>query len=105
MTKGETLALEEFPPFGKSLEIVKDQEELKEKTEENFDSLIDNVFSKLMNMSENEEHGAVSIIERELIKRALQNTGNNQLKAAKILKINRNTLANKIKKYDILSRK
>ncbi|MFQ5866519.1 MAG: helix-turn-helix domain-containing protein [bacterium] len=43
----------------------------------------------------------VSSIEKPLIGRILQNTKGNQLKAASILGINRNTLRSKIKKLGI----
>ncbi|OGF24352.1 hypothetical protein A3H66_02975 [Candidatus Falkowbacteria bacterium RIFCSPLOWO2_02_FULL_45_21] len=40
-------------------------------------------------------------MERPLIERVLERTGGNQLKAAKILGINRNTMRSKIKKLGI----
>jgi len=40
-------------------------------------------------------------IERPLLERALERTGGNQLKAAKILGINRNTMRSKIRKLGI----
>jgi len=39
--------------------------------------------------------------ERVLTEKALEHTGGNKRKAAQILGINRNTLSNKIKKYQI----
>ena len=44
---------------------------------------------------------AISKIEEQVIKQALEKTGGNRLKAAKILGINRNTLHSKIKKLGI----
>lgn len=44
---------------------------------------------------------AVDAIEKPLIERALERTWGNQLKAAKILGINRNTMRSKIKKFSI----
>ncbi|MCK4533580.1 hypothetical protein KAU39_07300 [bacterium] len=41
------------------------------------------------------------LIEKGLVLRALQETKGNQLRAAQILGINRNTLRNKIEKYKI----
>jgi DNA-binding protein Fis len=43
----------------------------------------------------------LSEVEKSLIALVLKETGNNQLKAAKTLGINRNTLRAKIKKYKI----
>lgn len=43
----------------------------------------------------------LNVIEKSLIERILQRTGGNQLKAARILGINRNTLRTKIKKLEI----
>ena len=44
---------------------------------------------------------AVEAVERLLIDKALERTFGNQLKAAKILGINRNTIRTKIKKFGI----
>jgi two-component system nitrogen regulation response regulator GlnG len=43
----------------------------------------------------------LAVIEKPLIERALERTYGNQLKAAKILGINRNTIRTKIKKLGI----
>lgn len=60
---------------------------------------LDNNFLKL------EDHEiykkVIQDIERPLIEKALQRTFGNQIKAAKILGINRNTLRSKIKKLRI----
>lgn len=45
---------------------------------------------------------ALRAVEKPLIENALDRTGGNQLKAAKILGINRNTLRSKIKRLGIL---
>ena len=44
-------------------------------------------------------------VERVLIEKALEHTGGNKRKAAQVLGINRNTLSNKIKKYQIQQEK
>lgn len=46
-------------------------------------------------------HSAIEAMERSLIEETLERTFGNQLKAAKLLDINRNTLRNKIKKFGI----
>ncbi|MDP2938945.1 MAG: helix-turn-helix domain-containing protein [Candidatus Omnitrophota bacterium] len=50
-------------------------------------------------------HEMVSSLEKSLIEAALRRTFFNQLKAAKILGINRNTLRTKIKRLGILIQK
>lgn len=47
----------------------------------------------------------VEALEKPLIERILERTDGNQLKAARILGINRNTLRSKIKKFSIDVRK
>ncbi len=44
-------------------------------------------------------------VERVLIEKALEHTGGNKRKAAQVLGINRNTLSNKIKKYQLKTEK
>jgi two-component system nitrogen regulation response regulator GlnG len=46
-------------------------------------------------------HNVIETMERPLIEKALEETSGNQLKAAKVLGINRNTLRNKIRKFGI----
>ncbi len=43
----------------------------------------------------------IEVLEKSLIERVLERTDGNQLKAARILGINRNTLKSKIKKFEI----
>jgi DNA-binding protein Fis len=48
-------------------------------------------------------HGVIiERVERPLIKLAMKKAGNNQLRAAKILGINRNTLRSKLQKLDLI---
>jgi sigma-54-specific transcriptional regulator len=61
--------------------------------ENNVGKLLDNL---LRNKKQN---GAWPELERLLIKRALEKTGGNQVHAAKLLGISRNTLRNRIEKY------
>ena len=44
---------------------------------------------------------AVSLVEKSLIEQALKRAWGNQVRAAKILRINRNTIRSKIKKFGI----
>ncbi len=64
------------------------------------------VFKELNDMCMNVEIGAVyknavEAVERPLIEKVLERTFGNQIKAAKILGINRNTLRSKIHKLGI----
>ncbi len=63
--------------------------------------LIDKLFEKIIAIPESEKHGAFTIIEKLLIEKALKNTNNNQVKASKILGISRNTLRNRIEKFNL----
>jgi two-component system nitrogen regulation response regulator GlnG len=46
-------------------------------------------------------HNAIETTEKPLIEKTLEETSGNQLKAAKVLGINRNTLRSKIRKLGI----
>ncbi len=46
-------------------------------------------------------HSAIADIEKPLIEKTLEATSGNQLKAARVLGINRNTLRSKIRKFGI----
>ncbi|UCD84783.1 MAG: helix-turn-helix domain-containing protein [Deltaproteobacteria bacterium] len=65
---------------------------------------IENKVGELVdNIIENENQSGVwSEVGRLLIKRALEKTEGNQVKAAKLLGISRNTLRNRIEKYGFL---
>ncbi len=62
---------------------------------------IDNLFEEIIELPENEKYGAFPIIEKLLIEKALKKTNNNQVKASKLLGISRNTLRNRIEKFDL----
>ena len=64
--------------------------------------LLDILFDELSKASgSSQELGMISIIERELILRALQKTKGNQVQAALLLGINRGTLRGKMERYHI----
>lgn len=67
-----------------------------------FEELIDSLFEEFLNIHSSQRGVDIfSTLEKELIIRALQKTNGNQVQAAKILGINRNTLRGKIEKYHI----
>ena len=63
---------------------------------ESFDALIDHLMSTGFFLEQ-----AVEILEKGMIARALQITGTNQVHAAKLLGIHRNTLQRKMVEYKI----
>jgi nitrogen regulation protein NR(I) len=69
--------------------------------EQDFDELMDALYEKIFEISRDKKEDAMSVVERALIIRTLKATKGNQLHAAEILGINRNTLRNKIEKYAI----
>lgn len=64
--------------------------------QENFDQLLDYLMAKGFFMEQ-----AVEIVEKGMIQRALKQTGANQVQAAKVLGIHRNTLQRKMVQYSI----
>ena len=64
-----------------------------------MDALLDEVFERAIDLEG--EESLMGWLEREMIVRALQRTGGNQSKAAKLLGMNRNTLRSKMKSYGI----
>jgi len=67
---------------------------------ENFDSLLDFLMAKGFFLEQ-----AVEIVEKGMIQRALKQTEANQIQAAKLLGIHRNTLQRKMVAYDIDGRR
>jgi DNA-binding NtrC family response regulator len=63
---------------------------------ENFDSLLDFLMAKGFFLEQ-----AVEIVEKGMIQRALKQTEANQIQAAKVLGIHRNTLQRKMVQYSI----
>jgi DNA-binding protein Fis len=71
-------------------------------SEDTFKNKINELESFLYNQKRGVIYKAViETIEKPLIERALERSEGNQLKAARILGINRNTIRSKIKKYGI----
>jgi DNA-binding NtrC family response regulator len=63
---------------------------------ERFDSLVEHLLSGNIFLEE-----AIEILERSMIRRALEHARGNQCAAAKQLGIHRNTLLTKIRKYGV----
>ncbi len=93
-----TLTEQDFAPFlGKS-----SQETAKEMEEMGLEELISTKLKTFLSQTQNLEmtdlyETLLEMVERPLIRMVLQQTGNNQIRAAKVLGINRNTLRKKIR--------
>ncbi|MFQ6067746.1 MAG: sigma-54 interaction domain-containing protein, partial [bacterium] len=81
-------------------EAVRIKEEGK-RDEEGLEKLLDDLYTKISTIPKENREDIMPLIEKALIIRALKETNGNQLQAAQILGINRNTLRNKIEKYGI----
>jgi len=76
------------------------QDNVKSKT--HLEGMFEELDSVFLDVSKGELYKMiVESVEKPLIEKALQRTFGNQLKAAKILGINRNTLRTKINKFGI----
>ena len=98
--KGTTLLPEDFPldGMGAEMQTTSDQGDF----EKRLESLMEPVFKILADRSkEMPDSDPMSSIEKILIKRALQETRGNQVQAALLLGMSRNTLRSKIERYRI----
>lgn len=75
--------------------------ELQNDVEERLEYLLEQVFNEVTRLPKGKGFSVTSIIEKSLITRALKITGGNQVQAAGLLGINRNTLRSKIQQYKI----
>ena len=98
--KGTTLLPEDFPleGMGAELQTASDQGDF----EKRLEGLMEPVFKILADRSkELPDSDLMSSMEKILIKRALQETRGNQVQAALLLGMSRNTLRSKIERYRI----
>ncbi len=103
MTKGETLQAEDFPihsEIDSKIEINLDA--LQDDYTEIFSRIIDPILPKLINSSEGKIYYFLeSAMERALIASCLKYFGSNQVKTSEMLGISRNTLRDRIARYNI----
>jgi nitrogen regulation protein NR(I) len=99
IAKGHTLLPENFiPEEGEPEMDAKEQIDF----EKRLELLMEPVFKELANQSKGgPESDLMSAVEKILIKRALQETKGNQVQAAILLGMSRNTLRSKIERYKI----
>ncbi len=103
MTKSDMLQSEDFPIFSElDSKIEIDLDHLQEDYAEIFKKIIDPVLAKLINSSEGKIYYFLeSALEKALISSCLKHFGSNQVKTSEILGISRNTLRDRISKYNI----
>lgn len=103
MTKNEILQPDDFPIASDAGEHVQvDFEAIKDDYTRMFDDLIDPIFDKIMNVSAGQVfYHLQSALERSIIRRALSRLKSNQVKTAQVLGISRNTLRDRMQKYEI----
>lgn len=103
MAKSDMLQPEDFPIFSELESKVEiDLDHLQEDYTELFKKIIDPVLPKLINSSEGRIYYFLeSALEKALISACLKHFGSNQVKTSEILGISRNTLRDRISKYNI----
>jgi DNA-binding protein Fis len=75
-----------------------------EELEKNLNKMLDPLFSDILRFWETGLHSnLLEKVEKFLIQKALAETGKNQVRAAKLLGISRNTLRHRIEKYRLSS--
>lgn len=103
MTKSDSLQPEDFPIFSEIESKVEiDLDHMQDDYTEIFKKIIDPVLPKLINSSEGKIYYFLeSALEKALISSCLKHFGSNQVKTSEILGISRNTLRDRISKYNI----
>lgn len=103
MTKSDSLQPEDFPIFSEVESKVEiDLDHMQDDYTEIFKKIIDPVLPKLINSSEGKIYYFLeSALEKALISSCLKHFGSNQVKTSEILGISRNTLRDRISKYNI----
>jgi len=98
LARGSALLSEDFPLEDTQTVDLQKQMDLEEKLE----LLIEPVFKELKELARSSgQIDFISTVEKMLIKKALQETKGNQVQAATLLGINRNTLRSKMERYKI----
>ncbi len=101
LAKGDVLTEEEIIfDEGNGVTSIASEEEL----EKNLNKMLDPLFSDILRFWETGLHAnLLEKVEKFLIQKALSETGGNQVQAAKLLGISRNTLRHRIEKYRLSS--
>jgi DNA-binding NtrC family response regulator len=100
LAPGDTILAEHLPPA--ILESLGQPAPVGEAFETLLEERIQDVVNKMGRMKESNLHEVVTkLVEKPLLKCVMRQTGGNQVRAAKLLGINRNTLRRKLKELDL----
>ena len=104
LSKESQLTLHDFPVFAENAEGPQlDYDCIQNDYHKLFSSVIEPLFPRVLANSEGHIYGdMLAAMERALITSALNVTANNQVQAAQVLGLSRNTLRDRMKKYGIL---
>jgi DNA-binding NtrC family response regulator len=103
MSKNEFLQPEDFPIFAESNQQAQlDFEEIKDNYSSMFSEFLDPVMDKVLNVSSGQVYYHLqSALEKVIISKTLERMKSNQVKTAEILGISRNTLRDRMQKFDL----
>ncbi len=103
MSRNETLQPEDFPVFSDNEEQVPiDYEAIKDDYTKMMDDLLEPVFDRILGISAGQVfYHLQAALEKSVIRRTLQRQSSNQVKTAQILGISRNTLRDRMQRYEI----
>lgn len=103
MTRNDTLQCEDFPVFSDADEQVPiDFEAIKDDYTKMIDDLLEPVFDKILDISAGQVfYHLQSALEKSIIKKTLHRQKSNQVRTAQILGISRNTLRDRMQRYEI----
>ena len=103
MCKGEILLPEHFPLHSDSQERLPfDFQKIQQDYYKLFSEVLEPMFSKIMDSSEGHIYDHLfSALEKAIIEKILKQTQSNQLRSAKILGVSRNTLRDRMAKYQL----
>ncbi|MEW5803331.1 MAG: sigma-54 dependent transcriptional regulator [bacterium] len=99
--KGNEILVEDLPD---PVKLAKEKKfRVTEEHTHKLEPLLDQVFERVIALVKDEPNmDAISVLEKEMIERAIKRTSGNKVQAAALLGINRNTLRNKMERYGIL---
>ncbi|OGC77776.1 MAG: hypothetical protein A2Z27_02650 [candidate division Zixibacteria bacterium RBG_16_50_21] len=103
MCKGEILTPEHFPLHSDTQErLTFDYQKIQQDYYKLFSDVLGPVFNKVMDTSEGHIYDHLfSALEKAVIEKILKQTESNQLRSAKILGVSRNTLRDRMAKYQL----
>jgi DNA-binding NtrC family response regulator len=103
MSKNEILQSEDFPITSDGSEQIQvDFDAVRDDYARMFDDLLEPIFDKILNVSAGQVFYHLQVgLERSMIKKTLTRLNSNQVKTAKVLGISRNTLRDRMQKYEI----